>query len=492
MSQINKNICTFFKAMYISFGGALMRKVDLRMNELHKYNTIKDLVHGKITKERAEIELGLKRRQIDRLINVYLTYGKIGFIHGNRNRKPVTAFSEEFKDQIADLYITKYFDCSYTLFAELLHERENINISIDEARKILLERDILSPKSHKSTKRAVKQKLKEQLKNTKAKKEITKIQSKIVEIENAHPTLPRCAFFGEEIQMDASQHCWFGKQKAQLHAAIDDSTGMIVGAYFDTQETLNGYYNITSQMLHKFGIPYKIKTDNRTVFEYKKKGIISDENDTFTQYSYAAKQLGINIETSSTPEFKARIERLFGTLQNRFIVYLRLANVTSLEEANAILPSLVEKYNKQFALQPNNTKNVFEKQISDEKINLTLAVLSRRVVDSGHAIKFKKKYYRFVNSRGIPIFFSKHTKCMVIEAFDKKLYATVDESIFSLEEIPEFQYISENFETIEKSEIKYVYIPKMIHPWKEKSFTSFIEKQQKKIALENELVLAEN
>lgn len=288
-----------------------MRKVDLRMNELEKYNTIRDVVYGRKNKNKAQIELNLSRRQIDRLIIKYKEFGKVGFIHGNRNRKPANALTEEFKDELEDLYITKYFDCTYTLFSELLAERENIFLSIDEVRKVLMERDILSPKSHKRTKREFKKKLQELAKNSKSKKKKDEIQAKIVAIEDAHPTQPRCSYFGEEIQMDASKHLWFGKQKAYLHAAIDDSTGKVVGAYFDTEETLNGYYSVTHQMLTNYGIPCKIKVDRRTVFEYKKKGIISDENDTFTQYSYAAKQLGIAIEASSVPEFKARIERLF-------------------------------------------------------------------------------------------------------------------------------------------------------------------------------------
>lgn len=288
-----------------------MRKVELRMNEMKKYEVIKDVVYGRKSKARAEIELNLTRRQIDRLILKYKDLGKIGFMHGNRNRIPANALTKDFKDEIADLYITKYFDCTYTLFSELLAERENIFISIDEARKILIERDILSPKAHKSTKRMYKRKLQAQVKSTTSKKKKAEIQAKIVTLESAHPTQPRCAYFGEEIQMDASKHIWFGKQKAYLHAAIDDSTGKVVGAFFDTEETLHGYYSVTYQMLKKYGIPCKIKVDRRTVFEYKKKGIVSDENDTFTQYSYAAKQLGIAIEASSIPEFKARIERLF-------------------------------------------------------------------------------------------------------------------------------------------------------------------------------------
>ena len=76
-----------------------MRKVDLRMNEMKKYEVIKDVVYGKKSKARAEIELSLTRRQIDRLILKYKDLGKIGFMHGNRNRIPVNALTKDFKDE---------------------------------------------------------------------------------------------------------------------------------------------------------------------------------------------------------------------------------------------------------------------------------------------------------------------------------------------------------------------------------------------------------
>jgi len=119
-------------------------------------------------------------------------------------------------------------------------------------------------------------------------------------------------------------------------------------------------------------------------------------------------------------------------------------------------------------------------------MNLPLAVLSRRVVDSGHSISFKKKYYRFVNSVGTPIYFGKGTKCMVIEAFDKSLYATVEDSIFALEEIPEIQSKSVNFDEILPEETKRIYIPRMTHPFKRESFEKFLEKQQTKFEKELE------
>ena len=462
-----------------------MRKVELRMNEELKYLTIKKLVETNGNKKRAAIKLQCTVRTIDRMIAGYLEKGKEFFVHGNRGRKPAHALSEQQKSEIEQLYLSKYFDCNYTVFSELLAQRENIFISVDEARVILSEKYILSPRAHKSTrKRLRKQLLKEQF-NAKTKTQKHNIQASIVALEDAHPRQPRCINFGEEIQIDACIHLWFGKTKSALHAAIDDATGHVVAAYFDNQETLNGYYNVYYQILVKYGIPYLFKTDKRTVFEYNKKGTTSDEDNTFTQFAYACSQFGTSIECSSIPEFKPRIERLFESFQSRLIPELRLANITTIEEANCFLPSFLDKYNSKFALCIDNTKSVFEKQPDLKKINLTLAVLSRRVVDAGHSICFKKRFYKTVNSVGTPIYFGKGTKCMVIEAFDKKLYATIEDSIFALEEIPETQAYSENFDIILPSEPKKIYIPKMIHPWKRISFEKFAEKQSLK--LQNDL-----
>ena len=454
-----------------------MRKVELSLKEKEKYEIIKKLVETNGNKERARIKLRLKSiRHVNRLIAGYKEFGKEFFVHGNRGRKPKHALTDEFKDEIETLYTSKYFDCTYTQFTEYLADRENIFLSVPEIGKILRERYILSPRARRITKKNIKKKLQIQKEKSKSKKEIAKLQSTIVDIEDAHPRQPRCIYFGEEIQTDACLHLWFGNAKTALHAAIDDSTGHVVAAYFDNQETLNGYYNIYYQILTKYGIPYLFKTDKRTVFEYNKKGTTSDEDNTFTQFAYACSQLGTAIQTSSTPEFKPRIERLFESFQLRLIPELRLANITTIEEANAYLPSFLEKYNSRFALCIDNTKSVFEKQPSMQKINLTLAVLARRTIDTGHSICFKKKYYKPVNSVGTPIYFGKGTKCMVIKAFDNSLFVTIEDSIFALEEIPEFQANSLNFDEILPKETKKIYIPRMTHPFKRQSFEKFLEK----------------
>ena len=115
--------------------------------------------------------------------------------------------------------------------------------------------------------------------------------------EDGHSLRERCKYFGEMIQMDASSYEWFGGIISNLHVSIDDCTGRMTGAYFDKEETLFGYYNVLKQILLRYGIPAKFLTDKRTVFEYTRKGEQNIEKDTFTQFSYACKQLGIEIET---------------------------------------------------------------------------------------------------------------------------------------------------------------------------------------------------
>ena len=458
-----------------------MKKVELRMKEEIKYLTIRKLVETNGNKKRAAIKLDCTIRSIDRMIAGYKAKGKDFFVHGNRGRIPAKALSEELKNEIEQLYLSKYYDCNYTVFTEFLAERENIFVSIDEVRVLLRDRYILSPRSHKSTRKRLRKQLLEEQKRAKNKSEKEKIQTNIVSVEDAHPRQPRCQYFGEEIQMDACIHLWFGNIKTALHAAIDDATGNLVGLYFDYQETLNGYYHITKQILMKYGIPYKFKTDRRTVFEYKRKGSSLLEEDTFTQFAYACHQLGSQIETSSVPEFKPRIERAFQTLQQRLPQELRLASITTIEEANQFLIQYIHKFNKQFALCINHNKSVFEKQLDEKKINLILAVLTKRVIDKGHSIRFNNKYYRLVNRVGIPIYFNHGTICIVIKSFDNQLYATVNDTVFALEEIPEFQAICENFDEIVETKPKKIYIPQMTHPWKQRFFESFIEKQEHRL-----------
>jgi hypothetical protein len=284
--------------------------------------------------------------------------------------------------------------------------------------------------------------------------------------------------------MDASMYNWFGTVTTHLHGAIDDATGRIVGLYFDNQETLNGYYHVFKQILGRYGIPYKFRTDKRTVFEYRSSMSTKAENDTFTQFAYACKQLGVHIETTSIPQGKARIERLWETLQGRLPILLRLADISTIEAANEFLDSYVDEFNRQFALDSNAIPSVFEKQPSDEKINLTLAVLTGRSIDAGHTVRFDNRHFRLLDDKDSPVYLRNRTKGIVIKAFDGDLYFTVDETVFALEEIPLREEGSTEFHSATEAPTpKKKRIPPMSHPWKKESFEKFCERQRHRSGL---------
>ena len=280
--------------------------------------------------------------------------------------------------------------------------------------------------------------------------------------------------------MDASPHIWFGNEVTHLHLAIDDATGKIVDSYFDTQETLNTYYHVLYQILVTYGIPYKFLTDCRTVFEYKRKNASSDEKDTYTQFSYACSQLGIDIESSSVPQTKGRVERLNQTLQSRLVIEMRLAGISNIEDANEFLNSYIKEFNDKFSLPINSIKTVFEKQLDIKKINQILAVLSERKIDAGHCIKFENKYYIPVTENNTELYIKKGMTALVIKSFDNQLYVNILDQLYVLKEIPQRLERSKNFDEIKEPKKRKIYIPPMTHPWKHASYMAFVNKQKHK------------
>ena len=451
------------------------------MNEQQKYDVIKSLVdHECSNKQRAALELGCTVRTINRMIIGYKKYGKEYFIHGNRGRKPVTTISDNTRKMVLDLYRNKYYDANFTHFSELLESNEGIKVSTSTVASILESEYILSPKVTRAKKKRIKKQLEEKKKAAKSNKEAEKIQANIVAVEDAHSRRPRCAYFGELEQMDATPYEWIPGQKWHLHLAIDDATGRITGGWFDTQETLNGYYHVFHQILTNYGIPYKFFTDRRTVFTYKKKNSPSIDEDTFTQFAYACKQLGVELEASSVPQAKGRVERLNQTLQSRLPIVLRLAGITTIDAANEFLNSYIKEFNEKFALPLNSIKSVFVEQPENEKINLILAVLCERTVDTGHCLRHSNKYYRMIDSNGLQVHYCQGTKVMFIQAFDNCKYCCVNnKDIYALDEIPEHEAKSKDIDfDYVTPKPKKTYIPPMNHPWRRQCFEKFVKQQE--------------
>ena len=462
-----------------------MRKVELRMKEKEKYDVIKDLVDHNGNKNRASKKLGISKRQIDRLIIIYKEKGKSGFVHGNRGHIPTKALDKSISESIILLYKNKYYDFNFNHFKKFLEKKENIKVSYDFIYRTLTKESILSPKARKKTKRKfAKQRLLQEKKINSAmsNEQIESIISHEVALEDSHPRREKPKYFGEIIEQDGSIHLWFGGIKTCLHLAIDKATSTIVGAWFDKQETLNGYYHVLHQILTIYGIPYKFFTDNRTVFNYisLNPDKRTSDKDVLTQYGYACKQLGIALETSSVAQAKGLIERTNGTFQGRLVQELRLNNITTIEQANEyLINEFVPEFNEEFALDYKKFPTVFETSPSEKVINYTLAVLTPRKIDNGNAIKFNKEYYQPYLDNELKCFMPK-TECLVIKAFNGELLVTIDEKVYQLRKLSRNTSTSKEFDVVIETKEKKKYIPPMSHPWKLDSFKKQMQKSHYK------------
>ena len=451
------------------------------MKEQQKYEVIKELVNHGGNKKRAALKLGITVRQVNRLIQRYKEKGKAGFVHGNKTRKPVNSLPEELNNKIVDLYGHKYQGWNFRHFHEWLNKEESIRVSYTSVYAILTRAGYNSPHIRKETrKRCAKEKARQAHPDLNS-EELEATVDHVMALEDSHPTRPRKSYFGEQIQMDASEEYWFGNTKTHLHLSIDDATGTLTGGWFDQQETLNGYYHVLEQILKNYGIPFEILTDNRTVFYFETHKTREEHRDVLTQFGYACKVLGITLNTTSVSQAKGRIERANGTVQRRLVNELALAGITTMDAANEYLINVfIPRFNERFALDEGKSKSVFEKSPTDEKINLTLAVLADRIFNNGCTISYKAKTLQAYDENGGLVCFRKKTKCLVINAFDGQMFISVDDKVYAAKEVDKHEIYSANFDTKPKvPKKKRIYIPPMSHPWKHASFVHYQERAHK-------------
>lgn len=414
------------------------------------------------------------------------------FVHGNTGRQPATVIKPEKREEIIRIYLDEYPNANFKHFEEILKDDYGIIVSTSSVENILKhEALIVSPLANKSTIIKYSQKLKKIKALEKENNEqIATIQRAkyLLEETSAGARRPRKQNMGELIEMDASSLTWVpGQGKWHLHLAVDDATGEIVGAYFDTQETLHGYYMVLKQIIENYGLPLTFRTDKRTCFEYslrndtpvsqagrcKKnaKESLEDESPALTNFGVALGKLGIDLHANSDPLFKSRIERLNYTLQCRLPVDLKRANIVAIEEANAFLPGYIKSLNDKFSLKTarDEKDNLFVEGPCEEELNIILSVRVQRVV-TGSAVKCECQYWAFYDENGRRINIRDKAPCTVIKALDGTLYGEVDDKRYLLKPLAERLSTSSALGDDEDLSYKHLpekpHIPAADHPWR--------------------------
>jgi hypothetical protein len=170
------------------------------------------------------------------------------------------------------------------------------------------------------------------------------------------------------LQTDGSPHHWLGGNRPEISliGVIDDATGKVPHALFREQEDSQGYVLLLQQIVQTHGIPVALYHDRHGIFERAPADKESIEEQlegkrTPTQFGRIMEELGITSISAMTPQAKGRIERLWGTFQDRLVNELRLAGIKNIGEANAMLPHFLSAYNRRFAVPPEQQGIAYRK-----------------------------------------------------------------------------------------------------------------------------------
>jgi len=346
-------------------------KVTLTRAELKKVLVVEKILDGRMTNAEGAAVLGLSVRQVIRLKNKYVTEGGAqALAHRNRRKKPKHALSEDVKQRVVELYNAKYHGSNYCHFAELLEEHESMKLSPSSIRRILLDKGITQAKQRRRSK--------------------------------AHQPRERKPQAGMLWQIDATPFAWLEDRAPgfALHAAIDDATGTVVGAVFRPTECREGYSLVMMQGIRKYGVPLGLYSDRHTIFCSPNEKLtveqeLAGEVKPLSHFGKAIADLQTEHIKAMSPQAKGRIERLWRTFQDRLVIELRLLDVKTIEEANAMLPQLLEKHNRRFAIPPKEAESAYIPL--DAKINLdhVFTVREHRKLGHGNTLSYKGKVYTF-------------------------------------------------------------------------------------------------
>ena len=288
---------------------------------------------GKITLEEAAAKIGRSYRQTKRIWKRVREEGVQGVIHGNSGKPSNHRTPEELRQKVLELSQGRYGEFNDTHFTEMLTERERIGLSRETVRKIRRQAG-MGPKRKRRPLRHRKRR-------------------------------ERKAQEGWMVLWDGSPHPWFGPDHPPccLMAAIDDATGAILAARFFPFEGTEGYLWLLRQIVTRYGIPISIYQDRHGSLKRNDDHWTLEEElagrQEPTQVGQALRNLGIQPIFALSPQAKGRIERLFGTLQDRLGAELALAQITTLQQGNDFLPPFIRRFNHRFAIAPRQSEKAW-------------------------------------------------------------------------------------------------------------------------------------
>jgi len=330
----------------------------LRQKELKRLHVIHKVLEGTLTQRQGAGLISLSERQIRRIVTRIREEGDEGIRHRSRGKPSKRKLP--FKERIVKLYRKHYGDFGPTLFTEKLAEREAITVSRETVRTWLIEAGAW----------------------------------KIHRRQKAHRQWrERKEHCGEMLQMDGSHHDWFEGRgpKCVLMAYIDDATGRVYGRFYEYEGTIPAMDSF-GRYLSQYGLPMSVYLDKHTTYKSWVRRDDFQEKEPISQFGRALSELGVRKLHAHSPQAKGRIERLFQTFQDRLVKEMRLAGVSSIEEANEFLISYLPAYNGRFSVTPKKEENLHRPVSVD--LDTVLCIKTERTLKNDHTIQLAGRLYQ--------------------------------------------------------------------------------------------------
>lgn len=209
--------------------------------------------------------------------------------------------------------------------------------------------------------------------------------------------------FGEMVQFDGSYHDWFegrgGVKEACLLLAIDDATGKITHASFARHEGVLPVMGFWLAYARICGIPQSVYLDRFSTYSMNVK-LARENPDTLTQFERAAKEAGLDVIHAYSSQAKGRVERVFGTLQDRLVKEMRLAGISTMKEADMFLQDIfIPAFNRRFAVlavQEGDLHRAVSKSELEDILPFIFCRRESRAIQNDFTISFKAQWLQLL------------------------------------------------------------------------------------------------
>lgn len=420
----------------------------MSQQNLDRHDLIWRLIRQEMNGTEAAKLLRLSTRHIRRLKRGVKACGASALIHGLRGKVSNRRLPEKQRAKIVSLLKTKYPDFGPTFAAEKLGELHGIKHDPKTIRAIQIKAGLWTPR------------------RSKAKSEHRSWRQ-------------RRSAFGEMLQFDGSYHDWFegrgGIHAACLLASIDDATGTVTGAEFVPHEGVFPVFVFWKRYLETQGKPRSIYLDKFSTYKMNS-AVAKDNPDLKTQFERAMIELRIEPIFAQSPQAKGRIERLFDTFQDRLVKELRLAGISTIEEANKFLKEkFVPAFNAKFSVEPASSANLHRELTVKERASLP-SVFSRqeeRIVQNDFTFSFKHQWYQITERQ--PVTVCKKDTVKIEEHLDGTIHIRLRGKELNTVQLPARPKKQPVPFVIAKSPL--IHTPAVDHPWRRRFLANTLKAQ---------------